>query len=193
MDGFIDLGVCEGFFVRRDPERAAILLPGAFYVPAAPLLWFTREVLEAADWSVLQVWDRRTDTSDPVAWVTARLDSALGAIASSTTQLVVAKSITSLAAPAVARRGLPAVWFTPLLNQAHVRNGLQAARAPQMVFGGTADPTWDTAFAASLGQSAVVEIEGADHSLQFPRDPEGSLRVLGTICDAVATFAGELG
>ncbi len=43
----VDLGVCGGQLFGGDPEGVAVLLPGARYVPAAPLLWFAREAVMA--------------------------------------------------------------------------------------------------------------------------------------------------
>ena len=36
----VDLGVCRVQLFPGEGDRAALLLPGARYVPAAPLLWF---------------------------------------------------------------------------------------------------------------------------------------------------------
>lgn len=187
-----DLGVCEGLFFRGDPKRTAVVLPGAFYVPAAPLLWFASRVLGSAGWSVLQVWDRRTDDSDPLRWVDDRLEAALAAAGGHGEVLVVAKSITSLAAPRIADLSLPAVWLTPLLNQAVVRDGLESATAPRLLAGGTADPTWDSPFAAALADATVVEIPGANHAIEFPEDHRASLSALGVVADAIAAFAADL-
>ena len=42
-----DLGVCAGRWYSGDPDRVAIVLPGAGYLPFAPLLWFAREAAQA--------------------------------------------------------------------------------------------------------------------------------------------------
>ena len=188
----VDLGVCDGVLIRNDPRRAAVILPGAFYVPAAPLLWFAGNVLDTAGWTVLQVWDRRRDNSDPERWVAERFDAALSHIGNPDTILVVAKSITTLAAERAAELGLPGIWLTPLLNQSVVRSGLEAAAATRLLAGGTADPTWDSGYAATLDNATIVEIPGADHGLQFPGDHHASLDALRTVTDAIADFAARL-
>ena len=189
----VDLEVCEGVLFENDPSHRAVVLPGAFYVPAAPLLWFASQVLQAAGWTVLQVWDRRRDASDPVRWAEDRLDAALRHFDTTGGTLVIAKSITSLTASAVAARHLPAIWLTPLLNHPIVREGLVAGSAPRLLAGGTADPTWDADFAAQLDEATVVEVPGADHAIQFPGgDHRASLDALGTVTDAVADFVAGL-
>jgi pimeloyl-ACP methyl ester carboxylesterase len=189
----VDLGVCGGQLFPADPLRVGILLPGARYVPAAPLLWFTREVLQSENWTVLQVWDEWDRSSDAGQWVAERFDAALQFVGPEANLLVVAKSITSLALPSAAERGLPGVWLTPLLNLPEVRSGLKAVTAPTLLAGGTADPTWDSEFVAALEGPDVLEIEGADHGLQHSGDPLRSLDALRTLVQGVRGFVGRLG
>ena len=76
----VDPGICEGIFFDGDPDRVAIVPPGAGYGQAAPLLWFARETLQADGWSVLQVWDRWDRSVDGHQWVSERLESALNEV-----------------------------------------------------------------------------------------------------------------
>jgi predicted alpha/beta-hydrolase family hydrolase len=101
--------------------------------------------------------------------------------------LVMAKSFGTLAAPLVAERCLPAVWFTPLLTEAPTVAALRRAAAPSLLVGGTADPFWDGAIARSITPH-VVEIEGADHQLFVPGPLAASATVLGTVATAVERF-----
>lgn len=68
----VGLGVCRGQLFSGDGDGAALLLPGAGYVPAALLLWFTRELLEANGWTVLQVWDEWDRSVEADQWVAER-------------------------------------------------------------------------------------------------------------------------
>ena len=45
----VDLGVCKGRWYSGDQDRVAVVLPGARYLPFAPLLWFSREVVLAPE------------------------------------------------------------------------------------------------------------------------------------------------
>ncbi|MFQ5555420.1 MAG: alpha/beta hydrolase [Acidimicrobiia bacterium] len=172
-----------------DPERSAILLPGASYLPAAPLLWFTREVLQADGWSVLQVWDEYDTGADAHEWVAQRFEAALRLVGSVNTMLLVAKSLTSLALQEAAERSLPGVWLTPLLHRPEVRAGLEATSAATLLIGGTGDATWDSEFVHGLSNVEVLEIKGADHALQLARDPRASLEALRAVVERVGRFA----
>ncbi|MBA3520182.1 MAG: hypothetical protein H0T75_21670, partial [Rhizobiales bacterium] len=152
----VDLGVCRGQAFDAGADRWVILLPGANYPPAAPLLWFAREAAVAGGWNVLAVSDTFNGTDDPLRWVEERAEAAIQHVEGPIPPLLIAKSLTSLAAPLAARLGLSAVWLTPLINAAGtsesqlVLDGLAAASAPCLLVGGSADPTWDAAIGLSL-------------------------------------------
>ena len=185
----VDLGVCRAYRFAGDDDRVAVLLPGANYLPVAPLLWFTRETLQACGWTTLAVWDEWDRSVGPEEWVRARLEAALRRTGSAAQVMVVAKSITSLALPAVLEQGLGGVWLTPLMNQPAVRAAAQQATAAHLFVGGTGDPTWDRRPIHPTAR--VLEIDGGDHALQVRNDPRASLDALGRIVDAVESHAGE--
>lgn len=140
----------------------------------------------------MQVWDQRESGHDAQRWVNDRLEAALAFVERDPRVTVVAKSLTSLAAPAVAKLGLPAVWLTPLLQRREVQQGLAGATAPALAIGGTADPLWDSGEAARLRNIEVVEILGADHAIQIPGDPAGSVDSLAAVVAAIERFVGNL-
>jgi len=196
----VDLGVCRGMAFDAGADRWVILLPGAGYTVTAPLLWFARETALAGGWNVLAVSDTFNGTDDPLGWVEERAEAAIRYVDGPIPPLLIAKSLTSLAAPLAARLGLSAVWLTPLINASGtsvsqlVLDGLAAASAPCLLVGGTADPTWDAAIARSVPSAEVLEISDADHRLQIPGDVAGSLDALDRVVSAVATFiAGPSG
>ncbi len=190
----VDLGVCRGQAFDAGADRWVILLPGAGYAVTAPLLWFAREAALAGGWNVLAVSDTFNRTDDPLRWVEERAEAAIQHVDGPNPPLLIAKSLTSLAAPLAARLGLSAVWLAPLINAAGtsvshlVLDGLAAASAPCLLVGGTADPTWDAAIARSVPRAEVLEISDADHLLQIPGDVAGSLDALDRVVSAVATF-----
>lgn len=188
----VDLGVCEGQFFPGDTDRVAIVLPGAGYVPAAPLLWFAREALQADGWSVLQVWDRWDRSVDGHRWVSERLEAALNEVECTPNRLLVAKSISSFALPTAVERSLPGVWLTPLLNRDDVRSALSECEVPTLAVGGTGDPTWDAEFVAKLPNVEVVEIDGADHALQHPGEPARSIESLRIVTARIGAFISQL-
>lgn len=187
----VDLGVCAGRWYAGDPDRVAVVLPGARYLPFAPLLWFAREVAWSRGWSVLEVWDEYRDRSvDPRQWVEDRARAGLSRADDARTMLVT-KSMASGAVGLAAERRLPGIWLTPLLHVEHVAAGFRQLGAPALLVGGTADESWAAETARRSGHE-VLELEGADHSLQLPGDPLGSLDALRRIVDRMDSFVAAL-
>lgn len=187
----VDLGVCRAQLFPGDGDRAALLLPGARCVPAAPLLWFAREVLQANDWTVLQVWDEWDRSEDPMGWVSDRVDAGLKHLDHGS-PLLVAKSLTTLALPIAVENALPGVWLTPLMNRDEVRAALSEVSEPTLLIGGTGDHYWDAQFAASLSGVEVCELEDADHRLQYSNDPPRSIDALKVVISRISEFIDQL-
>ena len=197
----VDIGPCSARAFEQDGARRwTVILPGAGYSTEAPLLWYAREAALAAGLNALAVADRfDRATDDPTEWVRGRTLAALRHVESADAHpLLIAKSLTSLAAGEAAEHGLSAVWLTPLINGRgssvadEVRAALQGSAAPSLLIGGTADPTWDGAFARSLAHAHVVELSGADHSLQVSGDPQRSLTHLTAVTARVSEFIAAL-
>jgi hypothetical protein len=187
----IDLGPCAGLLHENDPDRCVVVLPGMQYTTQAPLLWFAREVAAARGWSALEVLDSLPDGADPTGWARDRARRALDA-AGADDVLVVGKSLASAAAGIVADRVLPAVWLTPLLDQARIVDDLSRAARPALLIGGSADESWVPDALADSGLLQVVQLDGLDHSLQRPGDPGGSLDALRAVAGRIDRFLGEL-
>jgi hypothetical protein len=187
----IDLGPCAGLLHENDPDRCVVVLPGMQYTTQAPLLWFAREVAAARGWSALEVLDSLPDGADRTGWARDRARRALDA-AGADDVLVVGKSLASAAAGIVADRVLPAVWLTPLLDQARIVDDLSRAARPALLIGGSADESWVPDALADSGLLQVVQLDGLDHSLQRPGDPGGSLDALRAVAGRIDRFLGEL-
>jgi pimeloyl-ACP methyl ester carboxylesterase len=168
-------------------NRRAVLIPGRGYDTRAPLFAYLEEVLLRAGFDVHPVsWQAQPPESSPaqtIGWVTGQVTPALA----QRTDLLVGKSLGTLAAPLAADRGLPAVWLTPLLTRAEVVAALERAEAPFLLAGGTADPLWDGAVARRLTPH-LLEIPDADHSMMLPGPLAASAAVLGRVCTAVEEF-----
>jgi len=184
----VDLGVCPGRLHPGDRERVLVLLPGAWYPTAAPLLWFARAAAVRRGWTALEVWDELREGQDWTSWGGERAEAALG-FAGEARVLFVAKSLSSTAAPVAAERGIPSVWLTPLLDEDVVVEGLGRATAPSLLIGGTADPHWNRAAAPSGAD--VLELEDADHSLEVPGNLDGSLFFLQNVTNRIDRFLAE--
>jgi hypothetical protein len=191
MEG-VDLGVCKGRWYAGDPNRVVVTLPGARYLPFAPLLWFAREVATSRGWSVLDVWDEYLDRSvDPWRWVFERAEAALARAGDAQTVLVT-KSITSRAVTIASEKGLPGIWLTPLLHNKDIAAGYEQLSAPALLVGGTADESWDGELARRAGHD-VLELEGANHSLQIDGDPLASVDALRQVVERMDAFIAALG
>jgi len=188
----VDLGPCAGLLHEHDPDRCVVVLPGMQYTTQAPLLWFAREVAAARGWSVLEVLGSLPEGAEPFAWARDRARRALDYVASATELAVVGKSLASGAAGLVADRVLPAVWLTPLLDQARVVDDLSRAPRPALLIGGSADETWRPDALADSGLLQIVQLDGLDHSLQRPGDPPASLGALRAVTERIDAFLGEI-
>lgn len=174
--------------------RAALLAPGGNYGPDGPLLMFGGTAalqrgaeLHPVDWGTLDSSLSDDDLNRKVeAAVTLVLDS-LGAAAA---PLLIGKSLGTRAAAVAADRGVPAIWFTPLLTQRGVVAGLRRATAPFLLAGGTADDWWDSRVARSLTPH-VAEIDGANHCMFVPGPLKESAAVLGEVSTAVERFLDD--
>jgi hypothetical protein len=188
----IDLDPGEALLHEGDPERCVVVLPGVRYFSQAPLLWFAREVAEAAGWSVLELSERAPADEEPFEWILKRAESALNAT-SATQVALVGKSLGSAAAPLATQRALPAVWLTPLLIRPEVLAALGATDRPTLIVGSPADPSWGNGELPENEALEVLELDDLDHSLQREGDPLGSIDVLRTVTERVASFFERLG
>jgi len=177
--------------------RAAVLAPGGNYSADGPLLKFAG-IAAARRGARLRplTWDLNAD--DLHVMVAARVSEALdeldrgGTVPGTGATLIVGKSLGTAAAPVAAARGLPAVWFTPLLTEPPVAAALRRATAPCLLVGGTSDDWWDGDIARSITPN-VVEVEDADHGMFVPGPLAASAVVLGEVATAVEQFLDDLG
>jgi predicted alpha/beta-hydrolase family hydrolase len=173
-------------------DRPAILAPGGNNSVDVPLLMFARLAVQ-----------RRGGQTHPIRWkfaegrdftaqrqqVISQVEEAVDELTATTgtAPIIIAKSLGSLAAPLIADRGLPAVWFTPLLTDEPTVAALRGTTAPCLLIGGTADPFWNGQTARSIA-AEIVEIEGADHAMIVPGRLAESAAALGRIITAVEDF-----
>lgn len=176
-------------FYQGSNGRTAVLFPGRAYTPDRPLLHYAREVLLAQGWSVEEVWWDSADLLSDES-VLRRMEMVLDAVASGAS-LVVAKSLGTLAMPSVIRRGLPAIWLTPLLNRSDLVVASKNIVAQTLLVGGSADETWDGVIARASGQQ-VLELPDADHSLEVSGNPLASLALLTEVMVALTGFVKSL-
>ena len=188
-------GAPEGFpaaIHRPDASRRVVLLPGARYPTRAPLLWFAREVAVARGFGVLEVLDEPPAGEDPFAWARDRAERALDHDPPSELDVVIGKSLSSDAAELAAERELPAVWLTPLLDRPGILAALARTTRPTLLVGSTADPTWHADRIPDNVMLDRLELDGLDHGLQLPGDPQASLAALKKVVKRIDRFLGAL-
>ena len=175
---------------RADTGRVAVLAPGGNYGADGPLLLFSSVAAR-----------RRGAAAHPLTWEPEREEEAHAMVGRTVAAaldeeaaedvVVFGKSLGSMAAPVIAERGLPAVWFTPLLTDTAVVAALRSAAGPCLLAGGTADPYWDGEIARSVTPH-VVEVDGADHLMFVPGGLAASAAVLGDVMTAVERFLDDV-
>lgn len=160
------------------------------YGPAAPLPMFAGDAAERRG-AALRRYEWPADPplpNDPSVqvWVADAVTAELDEIDDDDV-LLVAKSLGTNAAGVAAARGLPAVWLTPLLVMPWVVAAMEAASAPFLLVGGTADPAWDGDVARRLTPH-VLEVPEADHGMYVPGPLVDSVAVLAEVVTAVEGF-----
>jgi pimeloyl-ACP methyl ester carboxylesterase len=107
--------------------------------------------------------------------------------------LVVGKSLGTRVASYAAERGLDAIWFTPLLVDPVVAEGIAANAGRQLLVGGLADELWDPAVARELAEAGceVLEVPDADHSMGTP-DAVRTVEIHLEVARAVDGFLSQV-
>ncbi|NYD24987.1 alpha/beta hydrolase [Kineococcus aurantiacus] len=105
--------------------------------------------------------------------------------------LLIAKSLSTRLLALAVERDLPGVWLTPLLREDEVRAAAEQAGAPTLLVDGSADPYWDSTAAHASGRR-VLEVAGADHSIEVPGDVGACLQALQTVVNEIEDFLNSL-
>ncbi len=177
-----------------------LLIPGYDYSPERPLLHFAGEVFAKHGWTTRQIrWPSLLPPrgDDLPRWFReqrAYVHDHLGRVLAAEPDQRIAlagKSMGCFAAGLAADRGLPAVWLTPVLRDSGLPADLQRASAPFLLLGSAADPSWDPAVARGLHRP-FFETDRADHGLELPGDPVGSIDVLRQATAAIDSFVSGL-
>jgi predicted alpha/beta-hydrolase family hydrolase len=194
-------------FRRQQDEtsHAAIVLPGLGYTAQMPLLFYISQMLLAQGADVLQVnynyidAFRGLDSTTQHQWLFADSEaahSALVAQRSYTHLTIVGKSLGTLAmAHLFTTQTFPAhtdaLWLTPVLTNAAVREQIAAFAGPSLVVIGTADSFYDPGLLATIGETSTRRfaiIEGADHGMNVGSDVIQSIQALETTMRTILAF-----
>jgi dienelactone hydrolase len=195
--------------IRQD-ERAtqvAVFLPGFGYTCGMPLFYYAGLLLFARGLDLLRVdyeynrvpGFRELPASERRDWLLADARAAIHAVSEQHQYqqlILVGKSVSTLtmgylltAEPL--RPAVRAVWLTPLLRDATLRQQLQHIAVPSLTLIGAADPEYDAAYLQELEQSlghTLAVIPDGDHSLDIGLDAVASIRAVEHVLTALATF-----
>jgi pimeloyl-ACP methyl ester carboxylesterase len=209
ITGFEHKSVPNTFIRQKEiTAHTAIILPGLGYTAQMPLLFYINEMLLARDADVLQVnynyidAFRGLDSATQHRWLAADSDAAYRALIAQrpyTHLTVVGKSLGTLAmAHLFTTHTFPvhttALWLTPVLTNAAVREQIAAFIGPSLVVIGTADSYYNPTLLAEIGETPTrrfVIIEGADHGMNVGDDVVQSIQALETTMRAIAAFCGS--
>jgi len=177
--------------------RSSVIIPGRLFGPYQPLLFYAAMAVRARggeveriDWNAAESLDEAASSEVRHDWVLDQVTPVLDRLGGR--PVLIGKSLATYAADLAAQRGLPAIWYTPLLLDERVVASLRASTAPFLLIGGTADTAaWDGALARSL-TPYVCEIPDANHGLMVPAGLAASAGVLGEVTTATERFLDEV-
>jgi predicted alpha/beta-hydrolase family hydrolase len=190
---------------RNETSHAAIILPGLGYTAQMPLLFYVTNHLLSLGADVLQVnYDymnafRGLDSATRERRLFADTDAAYRALHEQrpyTRITVVGKSLgTQAMAHLFTTQDFPnrtaALWLTPVLTNAAVREQIAAFAGPSLVVIGTADSYYDPGLLATIGETSTrkfVVVEGADHGMNVGGDVIRSIQALEMTIRAIVDF-----
>lgn len=174
-----------------------MIIPGRMFGPYQPMLFYAGSAVqrrggtaEPIDWDAVGSLDPAATAEQRQAWVRDQVTPVLDRLGGR--PVLIGKSLGTYASELAAQRGLPAIWYTPLLRDERVVASLRASTAPFLLIGGTADTgAWDAGLARSLTPH-VCEIPNADHGLMVPTGLVASAAVLGEVTAAAERFLDEV-
>ncbi len=188
-------------------DRLAVLLPGFGYTCDMPLFYYAENLLTERGWDVLRVEYaysrsrefRQAPEIQRRRWLFADVEAAWRAGLAQGSYAAVALIGKSLGTRAMGHLlaadspvpNIRAVWLTPLLSDAVLREQIERGGRPSLFVIGTADPEYDPAALDRLTKAtggAAVVVDGADHGLDIPGDPVASVQGLERVVAALTRF-----
>jgi len=186
-------------------NELAVILPGLNYTCDMPLLYYPTRLLMERGADVLQL---HADYTAPAFQSRSRLEQvaqlgqeAREAIKAGWAQraysrlVLIGKSIGTLGLAYLVTQasyaGATTIWLTPLLRQPWLVQSAMQCSGPALFVAGGGDATYDPV-ALNMIQDAnhaqALILEQANHSLEIPGDPSGSIRLMGKIIDVMGRF-----
>jgi len=195
------------FWQEEKTDHLALILPGLNYTCDMPLLYYSAQFLIADGADVLQV---KHDYSQNPQGKSNSLDDKITQLKKDVMGIakvaleqrnyqyltIIAKSLGTLGVPTLLEADFSAkvqtcVYLTPILRNLVFQKELLQTCPNNLFVIGTSDPYYDPELIRALinaqGDNFMI-IEGVNHSLEYPGDPLGSLRVLDEVSRKLETF-----
>jgi hypothetical protein len=196
-------------FMRQEfpTQHLAMIFPGYAYGARMPLLYYPGRLLAFRGADVLHVeyaYHQRLDyqslsTEKRGRWFAADVEAASQAGLSKRPYnriTLVGKSIGTRAMGHLLQsdqrlQRADCVWLTPLLRDVRLREQITERKPRSLFVIGTADKHYERSILTEVEQATEGEslvVEGANHSLEIPRDILGSLHALEKVIGALDRF-----
>jgi len=198
-------------FFKQDEEtkHGAIIFPGLGYTAHMPLLFYSRELMLSLEADVLTVeydYNSRNflalDGRERMQLLFADVQPAWNALLKQRDYkqiTFIGKSLGTRAMGHVLNcepipASIDAVWLTPLLKDARLRDQMKQFKGRSLFISGTADPHYDAEYMKELQEATrgqVVLVNEGDHSLNIKDDIIGSIRELKKVINSIKAFITE--
>jgi pimeloyl-ACP methyl ester carboxylesterase len=192
---------------KSDTDHLAVIYPGYGYTQEMPLLYYTSRLILSAGADLLQVkyaytrepaWEKVSD-GEREAWLNADAFAAWEEGWKQRTYqqvTLIGKSLGALAAAHVASNDtrlpqLNCIFLTPVLSGFNFAYDLNNAQLRNLIVIGTDDHFYNADVLRDLerqARSELVVIRGADHSLEFKKNPIQSAQALEYVLRAEEKF-----
>ena len=207
IKGYNETSVPNTFFRQHEEaEYGVIVLPGLGYTAQMPLLFYGVELMASLKADVLTVdyaYNQRDfmalNEKERVHRVFNDVQPAYHALlgqrpygklvfmGKSLGTLAMGHILTVEAVPAPAH----AVWLTPILRNATLRDQIKKYGGRSLFISGTADPHYDAGYMKEVQKATnghVMLIDEADHTLNIKGDLNRTIHELGNIIDNIKAF-----
>ncbi len=189
----------QASFRRGTPAGILIVFPGRQYGPGAPLLRGPIEALTGESWDVLVASYREDAASGQGDPILGRARQALDRILPARGYRRIALLGKSMGTPYVAalcadEAGLGrarAAYLTPLIGNPVFERNFLRTQQPSYLAIGTADPFYTVEALERLKTGRDLQltvVDGADHGLNVPGNPQASGRAVAHVVGEVVAF-----
>jgi hypothetical protein len=200
--------IVSNLFFNSNSESLAIFFPGFGYNNDMPLLYYPKQLMSQRNFDILRVDYRylqnekfqQSTNEDQDDWIRADAIASVENICRKKEYkriVVICKSIgtiagiESLSGAIDSLRHAEIVWLTPLCHSEEIVNSLYNITNRSLVIIGTDDPCYVKGNTDKLLEKEnyeILEVKGADHSLEIKGDIIKSVEIVNDILQRIEEF-----